>query len=129
MLLDANVLIALLTAEHVHHGTAARWFAGEQERVATCPTTQGALVRAALRSGAGPRQALDLLAQVTTLERHDFWPDGVSYDQVSLRGVVGHRQVTDAYLAGLARDRHGRLLTLDRGLVGLHPDVARLLPT
>ncbi len=47
---------------------------------------------------------------------------------VDLRSVVG-RQVTEAYLAALARARSGRLATLDRGVVAVHPDVADLVPT
>jgi hypothetical protein len=37
---------------------------------------------------------------------------------------MGHRQVTDAYLAALARQQGGRLVTFDAGLAVLHPDVA-----
>jgi hypothetical protein len=62
-------------------------------------------------------------------DRHDFWSDDVSYLDVRLEGVVGHRQVTDAYLAGLARGRGGRLATFDGGLAALHPDVAVRVPT
>jgi predicted nucleic acid-binding protein len=43
-------------------------------------------------------------------------------------GVIGHRQVTDAYLAQLARANHGRLATFDRGLAALHTDIAELIP-
>ncbi|MDT5196157.1 MAG: uncharacterized protein QOH20_2911, partial [Mycobacterium sp.] len=39
------------------------------------------------------------------------------------------RQVTDAYLAQLARSRGGQLVTLDSGLAHLHGDVAVLVPT
>lgn len=46
-----------------------------------------------------------------------------------MAGVIGHRQVADAYLAGLARARGGRLATFDAGLAALHPDVAELVPT
>jgi predicted nucleic acid-binding protein len=60
-------------------------------------------------------------------ERHEFWPDSVSYTAVPLGGVLGHRQVTDAYLAHLARTYDGRLATFDRGLAKLHTDVADLL--
>jgi uncharacterized protein len=38
--------------------------------------------------------------------------------------VLGHRQVTDAYLAALARHHHGKLATFDKGLAALHSDVA-----
>jgi uncharacterized protein len=48
---------------------------------------------------------------------------------VRLDGVIGHRQVTDAYLAELARRREARLATFDKGLAALHADVAELVPT
>ena len=43
--------------------------------------------------------------------------------------IANHRQVTDAYLAALARARGARLATLDRGLAAAHPDVAVLVPS
>lgn len=126
-LLDANVLIALTVADHVHHEVAEEWFASTAAAFATCPLTQGALVRTWLRAGSTSADALAVLRSVTTCERHEFWSDDLSYTDVDLRGVVGHRQVTDAYLAGLTRARGGRLVTLDRALTALHPDVAQLL--
>lgn len=42
-------------------------------------------------------------------------------------GVIGHRQVTDAYLVALARHHGGRLATLDRGLAALHGEDVFLL--
>jgi hypothetical protein len=53
----------------------------------------------------------------------------VSYRDVVLRGVIAHRQVTDAYLAQLVRSRGGRLVTSDQGLAELHDDIAELVPT
>lgn len=41
--------------------------------------------------------------------------------------LIGHRQVTDAYLAQLARSRAGRVATFDGGLVELHGDVAEAI--
>ncbi len=125
-LLDANVLIALSDAEHVHHGAVEEWFA-RSPSFATCPVTQGALLRHSLRRGADVAEATDVLGSVTSSERHEFWPDDLGYGDVDLRGVVGHRQVTDAYLAALSRARGGRLATVDRGLSLLHPDVALLI--
>lgn len=58
-------------------------------------------------------------------DEHEFWPDGLGFDDIHLRGVVGHKQVTDAYLAGLARSKGGRLATLDRALTS--PEAARSL--
>ncbi|MFP4283065.1 MAG: hypothetical protein ACLFU2_10615 [Opitutales bacterium] len=39
----------------------------------------------------------------------------------------GRRQVTDAWLAELARREGGRLATLHAGLAALHADVAELV--
>lgn len=51
VLLDANVLIALVVAEHVHHDAAADWLMASDTGFATCPMTQGSLVRFLVRSG------------------------------------------------------------------------------
>ena len=128
VLLDANVLIALVVAEHVHHPAADAWFGASDERYATCPITQGSLVRLLLREGQRAVDAAAVVAAVVGDDRHEFWPDGLSYHEVSMAGVVGHRQVTDAYLAQLARERGGRLMTFDQGLAKLHDDVAQLIP-
>jgi len=128
-LLDANLLIALVVEEHVHHEAAERWSAVRRAPFATCPITQGSLVRFLVREGATGDGARSFLVEVLASDRHRFWPDDLSYDQVALGSVVGHRQVTDAYLAGLARKRGGRVATLDRGLAALHPDVVDLVPS
>lgn len=128
-LLDGNVLIALVSPSHVHHAAAERWFARSVAPFATCPITQGTLLRILMNIGqldAG--SALAVLSQVTAHPRHRFWPDAVGYAQVSWRGVIGHRQVTDAYLAGLARHFEGRLVSFDRGLGAVHPGVVLVLP-
>jgi uncharacterized protein len=127
-LLDANVLIALVVAEHVHHDTAAEWLSASNSDFATCPITQGSLVRFLLRSGHSASAARDVVVAVGDANRHEFWPDHVPFADVEMGGVVGHRQVTDAYLAQLARSREGQLVTLDSGLAHLHGDVAVLIP-
>lgn len=126
-LLDANVLIALTSSDHVHHDVVTDWFASSNGAFATCPVTQGALVRFIARSGGTAAGAVDVVRGLAASDRHEFWVDALGYDQVDLRGVVGHRQVTDAYLCALARARAGRVVTLDRGLALLHGDVAELL--
>ena len=126
-LLDANLLIALVIDDHVHHELAERWAADTAGPFATCPITQGTLVRFLVREGASGEEARRFLADVVAHEAHRFWPDDLGYDSVDLRAVVGHRQVTDAYLAALARAHRGRLVTLDRGLAAVHPDVVHLV--
>jgi predicted nucleic acid-binding protein len=126
-LLDASVLIPLLLP-HEFAPAAKRWFAGLGEPIATCPITQGALIRAALRTGLSGSDAQELVGALQADARHRFWPDDLPYSEVALDGVYGHRQVTDAYLAGLARRRQARLATFDIPLADLHADVAWLVP-
>lgn len=76
----------------------------------------------------GTAMAIRELRNLAKDPRHTFWPNDVSYTAVSLDGVIGYRQVTDAYLAALARKHRGKLATLDRGLAALHHDVAELIP-
>jgi toxin-antitoxin system PIN domain toxin len=128
-LLDSNVLIALVVAEHVHHDAAAEWLSKSESEFATCPVTQRSLVRFLLRAGQSVSAARDVVVAVGKASRHEFWPDHIPFADVELGGVVGHRQVTDAYLAQLARSRDGQLVTLDTGLAHLHGDVALLVPT
>ena len=128
-LLDANVLVALVVSDHVHHDPAERWLTASDSPFATCPITQGGLVRLLVREGQTAEIAKDVINAITSDRRHEFWPDGLSFVDVRVTGVVGHRQVTDAYLAELARAHNGRLATFDLGLAELHGDVAELVPT
>ena len=124
-LLDGNVLVALVSSTHIHHQAAQKWFGASDEPFATCPITQGTLLRLLMQLGELTSDtALAVLAGVTAHARHRYWPDSLGYADISWRGVLGHRQVTDAYLAGLARHHGGRLVTFDAGLVALHNDIA-----
>lgn len=128
-LLDANVLIALVVSDHVHHGAAEDWFALSSDSFATCPITQGSVIRLLIRHGQSAEAARAVIVALNSSPRHEFWPDSVAFTDVDLHGVIGHRQVTDSYLAQLARENRGSLATFDRGLAALHTDVAELVPT
>ena len=128
VLLDGNVLIAMTVAGHVHHDAAARWFAGSTRPHATTPITQGSLIRTVIRLGATAAEGVGLLDALTMAPGHVFWPDAVPYTEAILSRVAGHADVTDAYLAELARYHGGRLATFDRRLAVLHPDVADVIP-
>lgn len=125
VLLDGNVLVALVISTHVHHQAAQAWFAAGEEPFATCPITQGVLLRLLMRLGdLRVETALGVLAELTAHARHIFRADDLDDAQVAWRGVLGHRQVTDAHLAALARRNQGHLATFDAGLAALHSDVA-----
>ncbi len=129
-LLDSNVLIALGDRDHVHHQAVRSWFRQRGDAAfATCPITQGALLRILMQRGrAAVGEPMDILRGFIAHPAHRFWPEDMGYDAIRLDGVLGHRQITDAYLAALARRHGGRLATLDRGLAALHDDVAELIP-
>ena len=127
-LADGNVLIALTVTDHVHHRQAQEWLAGHGGQLATCPITQGTLLRFLLRNGVGASSALTTLRGILSLPQHIFWPDEIGYNSTVLRGVIGHRQVTDGYLTALAAHFGGSLVTLDMGLAALHPETAVLIP-
>ena len=114
-LLDANVLIALVLREHEFHDRAQRWL-DSVERVAVCPIVEGALVRFLMRLGESAQTAATILAAVHERDRCEFWPDSLSYQDLDLAGLQGHRQVTDTYLAALAASRGARLATFDAPL-------------
>ena len=82
-----------------------------------------------IRHGRGATDAHTQLRALGEDPRHEFWPDDISYRDVPLTGVIGHRQVTDAYLVQLARAHGGRLATFDKGLAALHGDVVLVVPT
>lgn len=129
-LLDGNVLIALGDSNHVHHDAAVKWFAQRDTRdFATCPITQGTLLRHLMREEIveNIQEAAVILRGFLEHPSHHFWPDHLTYETIQWRGILGHRQITDAYLAGLARANQGCLATLDSGLAILHQDVSELI--
>lgn len=126
-LLDANVVIALTVAEHEHHERATAWLT-TVSRFAVCPLVEGALIRFLLRIGESMETAAAVLAGVRAAERCEFWPDSVSYAEVDVSTVHGHRQVTDSYLAALASRGSGQLATFDRALAARHWEACVLVP-
>jgi uncharacterized protein len=124
-LLDTNLLIALAWPQHVHHARAHAWF-GRDGRAgwATCPLTQLGFIRISsnpkiIKEAVSPRDAAAILSKIIALPGHHFWPDIPSPAQSELFSsttLVGHRQVTDAYLLTLTLHQKGKLATLDGGL-------------
>jgi toxin-antitoxin system PIN domain toxin len=125
VLLDVNVLIALLWPAHEGHQRAQNWFAKNAGAGwATCPFTQAAFVRivsnpAFSRDAVTPKEAVNLLAANVGHKSHHFWADEIDIVTAIwplLGRLSGHQQVTDAYLLGLARHKQGKLGTMDRAV-------------
>lgn len=120
-LLDVNVLIALLDADHTSHRSALAWF-GENSRHgwASCPITQNGCVRIMSHPGYPNAHAVseivERLRSATADPSHAFWADSESFldeSRVDVARVHGPRQITDVYLLALAVSNRGRLVTFD----------------
>ena len=129
-LLDVNVLVALVWPAHQAHGAVQQWFErNSQHAWATCPFTQAGFVRVLSnpvfsRDAVAPQEAVRVLDANLKHRFHRFWPDGISYAEAVEalgKGIGGHRQVTDAYLLGLAIHHRSKLATMDRTVRDLLP--------
>lgn len=130
-LLDGNVLVATALADHPHHQRVRHWRAAtSNDTIATCPVTEGTLLRIHMMQArdASVAAAWAALASIRAHPRHVFWPDNFSYTEISPTRITGHRQITDSWLAELARRRGGKLATLDEALSALWPEVTMLIP-
>jgi len=141
-LLDVNVLVALFDPDHVHHGAAHDWFAANRHGGwATCPLTENGLVRILSNTAYSgvhetPAAILRRLGTFCASGQHVFWADEVSFRDrrlFNLSAAVTHRQVTDVYLLGLAREKGGRLATFDRripvgAVVGVERGLLEVIP-
>ncbi|MDA8108215.1 MAG: PIN domain-containing protein [Betaproteobacteria bacterium] len=120
-LLDVNVLIALLDADHALHARVIQWFGGEARAGwASCPITQNGCVRIMSHPGyPNPlpvRAVVERLAEASASRLHEFWPDDVSlldHEVADASRIHGPRQLTDLYLLALAVRHGGRFVTLD----------------
>lgn len=129
-LLDGNVLVALAIDTHQFHERVQRWFDSQSETFATCAITQGTLLRVHMKlaEDQSAAAAWSVLEAIHAMPDHVFWNDGFSYREVAVVGVTGSKQVTDAWLAELARRHNAQLATLDIALAALYSDVGFLIP-
>lgn len=127
-LLDVNALIALCWKAHEHHALAQAWFKEHQQQGwATCTFTQAAFVRVILQpafSGASlsSSEVFDMLHAITSHPQHQMLSGNISAREVQKMctgGLLGHRQVTDAWLLTTAIQHKTRLVTFDQGIANL----------
>jgi hypothetical protein len=124
-LLDVNLLFILHQPLHSDFLEVKRWF---QDRIsknyATCPITQSGMMRLLVQGVPGfslftMEEASEALDRFMHQPGHTYWPDNPAYlgaTQAILGRMQGYRQITDAYLLGLAIHNKGKLATLDRGI-------------
>jgi uncharacterized protein len=123
-LLDANVLIALGDATHVHAGAAMDFFETRavREGWATCPLTENAFLRIfgnpKYPGGPGSTQeACRVLASILAAPGHCFWADSLSLTETKrIPALPASPKLTDCYLLALAASKGARLVTFDRSI-------------
>ena len=125
LLLDVNVLIALFDDDHFFNGKARARFARPKLQIATCPLVENGVMRvlnAPRYSKLGPlgfEPVRQRLIQITKDTDHQFWPDDVSVRSagvIQFEHLLGHNQLTDAYLLALAVKHGGSLATFDQAV-------------
>ena len=124
-LLDANALIALCWPTHEHHPPMQAWFKQHaRQGWSTTAFTQAAFVRIVSQQVFAGRpiavaEATELLLRNTAHPKHTLVPLDFGFADVIATctgGILGHRQITDAWLLTAAA-RHGmRLVTFDKGI-------------
>ena len=138
LLPDANVLLALAWPNHQFHRAARTALALRHQPWATCAITQLGFIRlssnpAVTTAAKRPAEAAQLLARLTADAAHIYF-DSLSAPAADGQAgvfaqILGHQQVTDAYLVSLAAQKNAVLLTFDTRLGNLtgHGGTVRIL--
>ena len=122
-LLDAKALIALAWPAHVHHDVMLEWFLRNRKAGwATCALTQAAFVRIVSQPAfhtpvVALADAAGLLSRNLASSDHRFLPLKSHLVDVLTHctgGVVGHGQVTNAWLITVAHAHGAMLVTFDQ---------------
>ena len=125
-LLDVNILYALTARNHMHHPVVEEWFYAAADLCwAICPFTEAGFLRNATAPRIGQIEMAEATAILSKLAQHPgyrYLP--IVEDWQTLCGpffqrLFGTKQVTDAYLLGLAVRNDMVLVTMDKGIVYL----------
>lgn len=132
-LLDANALIALAWPAHEHHPAMLRWFERHAKNGwATNALTQGAFVRIVSQPAFAGRplaiaDVAELLLRNVAHIKHSYLALDFGFEEVlgtCSGGILGHRQITDAWLLACAVRHRAKLATFDTGVEQLLATVA-----
>lgn len=124
-LLDANALIALGWPTHEHHSRMMSWFRQHARGGwASTAFTQSAFVRIISQPAFSGRsiavgEVAELLLRNTAHAKHRLVALDFGFADVwaaCTGGILGHRQITDAWLLTTAIRSGMKLLTFDKGI-------------
>jgi toxin-antitoxin system PIN domain toxin len=122
LLLDVNVLVAMAWPNHQFHRAATQRLESSRNRWATCALTQLGFIRlssnpAVVGIPKSPAEAAALLRIMVQDARHVYLealPSPIARDfGAALEGLLGHQQLTDAYLLALAARHKATFVTFD----------------
>ena len=124
-LLDVNVLLALISENHIHHQIVTAWFNTPGLQWAICSFTEAGF----LRNATAPRPGQITMSEATAVLMRMALAPGYHYLPITadwqtlcspfFKRLYGTRQVTDAYLLGLAVRDGLILVTMDKAILHL----------
>lgn len=125
-LLDVNVLVALIARSHVHHRLVKDWFyASPSLPWDLCALTEAGFLRNATAARSGQismNEATMILKQLARHPGYRYLPITADWPTLSSpfsTRLYGTKQVTDAYLLGLAVRDGLLLVTMDKAILHL----------
>ena len=127
-LLDVNVFLALLREDHIHHELVTAWFKTPGLQWAICSFTEAGFLRNATTPRPGNvtmTEATAVLARMTQEPGYRYLPitaDWQTLCSLFFPRLYGTKQVTDAYLLGLAVREGLVLVTMDKAILYLAGD-------
>jgi toxin-antitoxin system PIN domain toxin len=119
-LLDVNVLFALLSEHHIHNRLVTIWFNSTHLQWAVCAFTEAGFLRIATAPRPGQIPMKDATAILGRFARHPgyrYLPITADWQTLCspfFKRIYGTKQVTDAYLLGLAVREGMVLVTMDK---------------
>jgi hypothetical protein len=135
-LLDLNLLIALVSEDHIYHSSAMEWFDTPSLQWALCPFTEAGLLRFLTHPKAGNLPMDEAVAILSSLKRepgYHYLPVAADWHQTTApfaAGLHGHNQITDAFLLGIAIREGVILATFDKAILrmaGKHREQVHVL--
>lgn len=122
---DVNVLVAITDQNHVHHAKATEWFNTAGLDWGMCAITESGLLRVSANPAVGRLtvgEASTLVGQLMGRRGYRFWPLTRSWGELVTpftERIYGYKQITDAYLLGLAIRENGVLVSFDKAIRSL----------
>jgi toxin-antitoxin system PIN domain toxin len=122
-LLDVNVLLALLAENHIHYQLVTDWFSTPELWWAVCPFTEAGFIRNATAPRNGSitvSEATKVLARIAKQPGYHYLPITADWQTLTrpfFARIFGTKQVTDAYLLGLAIREDCVLVTMDKAIL------------